>query len=185
MARRPVLDLEADKTVEFTTKGQEFSGYYLGYKTVANSLSKDGISKLHIFQTEEGKVGVWGTAKLNAKLQGILERTNTTQQAYMTFVTYGGKVKLGVGKTQHLFDIEYDDEISLDLGGVATAASSAPAAASSNDAEDASDDIGEEFGEEEEIEEAPAARAPLTKGKAPATFSKGHQAKVANMLTRK
>lgn len=181
MARRPVLDLDAEKTISFDTKGQEFEGFYLGYKTVRNDLSKDGISKLHIFHTEEGKVGIWGTKKLNDKLQGILEQTQRTQKAYMTFVTYGGKVKLGIGKTQHNFDVDFDDEITMDMGAVATQSDRAPAQPI-QDIDDANlgyDDVAEE----EAMEETPM-RQPLRTGK-PAMFTKEHTSKVANMLSKK
>lgn len=177
MARRPVLDLDAEKTINFTTKGQEFSGFYLGFKTVKNDLSKDGTSRIHIFRTDEGNVGIWGTKKLNDKLQGILDQTQRTHQSYLTYITYGGKVKLGVGKTQHLFDVDFDDEITQDLGTIATNSDQAETAPVETDDFDADiDDMVDAI--------EPVVKAALTRN-TPNTFTKDHQAKVAAMLAKK
>lgn len=43
-------------------------GYYLGNRKVDGKL---GESTLHVFQTQKGNVGVWGTTDLNKKLSSV------------------------------------------------------------------------------------------------------------------
>lgn len=105
MARKKVIDLNADSTLKFEKPGQKFQGYYVGSKTVNSGM---GPSQLHVFQTDEGNVGVWGSAQLNAKLAQCL--------GYLTFITYLKKIKVPKG-TMKTFEVEYDDEQKIDVAG--------------------------------------------------------------------
>lgn len=109
MARRKVLDLDADQTVKFEEKGQEFAGYYIGSKKVKSDF---GFSLLHVFQAEDkSTVGIWGSSKLDSKLGSV-------QPGEMTYITYLGKVKIPGGKTMHKYDVDADDELKIDVGSV-------------------------------------------------------------------
>lgn len=109
MARKKVIDLNADSTIKFgrqegaLRKGSTFEGYYIGGKTVQSSM---GPSQLHVFQTDEGNVGVWGSAQLNAKLQGL--------QGMKTFIKFVNEIKVPKG-TMKVFEVEYDDEDTIDV----------------------------------------------------------------------
>lgn len=105
MARKKVIDLNADTTMGFENPGETAEGYYIGSKTVNTSF---GESKLHILQNDKGALGVWGSAQLNAKL-------STVKPGTMVYITYLKKVKIPKG-TQKLFDVEFDDELTIDVG---------------------------------------------------------------------
>lgn len=105
MTRKKVIDLDADQTLKFTEKGQTFEGHYIGNREVKTDF---GASKLHVFKTAEGNQGLWGSAKMDSKLA-------TVPAGCMTFITYGGKVKIPGGKTMHKYEVEYDDEDTIDV----------------------------------------------------------------------
>lgn len=105
MGFRTILDLDVDKTLKFTAKGQVFEGYYIGFKEVQ---SRFGVTKLHAFKTDEGAEGLWGTAKLDFKLSQV-----TPGEAVR--ITYGGKVSLNNGQTQHKFDVQANNDDTIDV----------------------------------------------------------------------
>lgn len=124
MARRKIIDLDAEKTASFDKKGDSFQGYYLGSRRVNTGVSE---SNLHIFSYENENVGVWGSAKLDQLLGQVPKGT-------MTYITYGGKRSLGGGKTLKMFDVECDDENVLE--GITTVNSSSSVEESSSDDSD-------------------------------------------------
>jgi hypothetical protein len=160
MARKKVIDLNADTTIKFgdprrqpgaLPKGSTFEGYYVGSKEVTTSM---GPSRLHVFQTDKGNVGVWGSAQLNAKLQGL--------QGMMTFIKFVNEIKVPKG-TMKNFEVEYDDEQTIDVGGAEVNfrnAGSEPEAEEEDTAaeEPAEDDAEEATEDDAEEEPAPAPR---------------------------
>lgn len=162
MARKKVIDLNADTTVGFGNKpgqikaGQTLEGFFLGSKSVS---TKTGPSTLHVLQTEKGNLGLWGSANLNSKLAQIAVGT-------MVFITYKKMIKVPKG-TMKLFEVEYDDEQSIHAEEVDVNFSTA----SSEDEASEEYELVEESAEEivEEVEEAPAPRAaaPVSRAAAP------------------
>ncbi len=156
MARKKVIDLNADSTIKFGSKkgalpkGSEFAGYYVGSKEVTTRL---GPSQLHVFQTSDGSVGVWGSAQLNAKLNGL--------KGLMTFIKFTGEVSVPNG-TMKVFEVEYDDEDTIDVGGTQVNFRDAQEPDSEEQAEEEEEQEEEQADEEEEAEEeqAPAKRPP-------------------------
>jgi hypothetical protein len=197
MARKKVLDLDADSTVKFEKKGQQFEGFYIGSKKVKSDY---GMSNLHVFQTEDGNQGIWGSAKLDAKLANV-------PAGFMTYITYEGKVKIPGGKTMHKYEVDFDDELSIDVGGVNInfQQSEEPSEDEAGEGVEAAADDEEEIDEEaaadedenseDEEEEEVQANAKTPKGvtsnaprvsKAPASApSRAAQDKVASLLSKK
>lgn len=185
MARKRVLDIDVDTTVKFEEKGQELSGYYCGFKQITTDY---GPAKLHAFQTAEGSVGIYGSAKLDSSLGKVPVGT-------MTFVIYGGKVKIDGGKTMHKYEVEIDDEDQLDTlvgasvnftppGNEAADEEEGADAEESADEQDVDDDTVEAADEEED--DAPPAKltkSPLKKG-APAGVTSAQKSSVDKLLQK-
>lgn len=106
MARKKVIDLNADTTIKFEKPGQVVEGYYLGFKTVT---SKFGPSLLHVFQTAAGSLGAWGSTQLDSKLA-------TIQKGVMVYVTYLKKIPVPSGSMK-TFDVEFDNDLKIDVSG--------------------------------------------------------------------
>lgn len=81
MAYETLSDFDCDKTIavggirEDKKTGKKYKnptqleGYYVGTKTgIENKLNPEKPNSLHIFQTAEGRVGVWGKTDLNQKM---------------------------------------------------------------------------------------------------------------------
>lgn len=180
MARKKVIDLDASSTFSFEKEGQVFEGFYIGFKTVTTSF---GPSQLHVFQTEDGSVGVWGSAQLNAKLA-------TIKKGSMTYITYLEKVKVPKGSMK-VFSVEFDDEISIDVGTTAInfQQTSEPEADQPGAEEPADVDPNEpdEPEEAEEILPPPpkvAAKAPAPKPAVTSVISPEQKAKAQALLNK-
>lgn len=172
MAFKEVLDLNADTTKKLEREGDKQSGYYLGYRTNETAF---GVSRLHVFKTATGNVGIWGSAMLDEKLSRIEPGT-------MTQVSYQGKDTLKGGRTLKKFKVLSDAENTIDVATVAAEDSSNDASEDNYDAP-AAEAYAEDTADEADItDEAP--RAPLTKGKAQ-SFGKAHGAQVNNLLNKK
>lgn len=175
MARKKVIDLNADTTVSFDKPGQGLDGYYIGAKSVT---AKFGVSLLHHFQTESGTVGAWGSKQLDDKLA-------TVQKGCMTYVRYVKKISVPNGQMK-VFDVEWDDELSIDVE-VPSASTSAPDAPTESSQEEESIDEAEAEAAELEAEaeevEAPPVRALPPKAK-PAAVSPASQQRVQDILNR-
>lgn len=107
MARKIIIDLDCDSTVEWTAKGQVAEGYYLGFKNINTDY---GAAKLHIFKGEKGNFGIYGAKQLDEKL-------GTVTIGNYTDVTFEGKVKLPGGKTMKKFVVGQDDENTIEVSG--------------------------------------------------------------------
>jgi hypothetical protein len=119
MAYRTKFDGQTDKTVTLGLEGNPASieGYFLGSKDVASDY---GPGKLHIFQTPEGTVGVWGKTRLNSALTKDLV-------GQMVLVEFTGMVapKKKGRRPSYGFKVQHDPdntiEVTMDLSGSAAA----------------------------------------------------------------
>lgn len=170
MARKKVIDLQADKCIGFGDKpgqkkpGQEVSGYYLGSRNVKTEM---GPSTLHILQTADGStLGVWGSAQLNGKLEQIAKGT-------MVFIVYKKKIKVPRG-TMKVFEVEYDDEdtIHVEQTEVNFTSNSDESEAESEELEASDESAEEEAVEEEYVEEEEAAEPEPVRKAAPPVAAK-------------
>jgi len=117
MAFKTVSSLDADTAISLgkpdakgkTTKSIE--GYYLGFRTTTNSY---GDSNLHVFQTPQGNVGVWGSTNMDQKLKNVKPGT-------MTRVTANGLAPKKPGKNpMKLFEVAVDEDNTIEVSNADT-----------------------------------------------------------------
>lgn len=176
MAFKEVLDLNADTTKKLEKVGEKESGYYLGFRTNETAF---GVSRLHIFKTATGNVGIWGSAQLDEKLSRVEPGT-------MTQVKFEGKETLKGGRTLKKFKVLSDNENTIDVA-VVVAESSAADADASDSSESISDDTAADYADEASAEDEisdVAPRSALAKGKAQ-SFGKEHQKQLNTLLSKK
>lgn len=155
MAFKKVVTLSTDKAIQLGGKDAPTSvlGYYLGAKNVESDF---GPGKLHVFQTAEGNIGVWGKSNLNAQLsEGLIGQMCQVQFSGM------GKAQKG-RKPPYLFTVEHDEDDTIDVSSVT--------ASSASEEPDYGDNADGEVGEEETYaDEVPVKRAspPKTPASAP------------------
>jgi hypothetical protein len=157
MAFKTVVSLDADVTVSLggtnkkTNKKNptQIEGYFLGSKKVADKKKKDGISFIHIFQTDKGNVGVWGKTNMDRQLINVNPGT-------MTRVTFQ-KMRATPNGDMYVYEVAIDEDNVIEPP---TATDSADA--SSDDSDDgasyggddpAAEDDGQEDSDEQEASE--------------------------------
>ncbi len=134
MAYQTKFDGQTDKAVTLGKPGDPTTveGYFLGTKITPDT--GYGPGKLHIFQTSEGSIGVWGKTRLNTLLTPELV-------GQMTLVTFTGMVapaKKGK-RPSYGFKVQHDPSNKIDV---------APLVSSNDATEPESDDVDESFTEE-------------------------------------
>lgn len=107
----------------------ELEGFYLGFKEVPSKKSKTGLSKIHIFQTSKGNIGLWGKTDTDRQLA-------TGSVGLMTKVTYLNKVTLPNGNPMHKFKIAQDPDNKIEVGSLPTGASNSNLSYAAPDAEE-------------------------------------------------
>lgn len=151
MSYQTKFDGNTDKTVTLGKEGDPKSveGYFLGTKETPDT--GYGPGKLHIFQTSEGNVGVWGKTRLNSLLTSDLV-------GQMTLVTFTGMIqpKTKGKRPSYGFKVQHDPSNKVDTSNVNLAAS-----------EDADDSSDESYASEETAEPTYSSRP--TAPKAPAS----------------
>lgn len=164
MARKVIIDLDCESTVQWTAKGQMVEGYYLGFKNITTDFGK---SKLHVFKGEQGNFGVYGSAKLDEKLG------NVTPGNY-TDITFEGKVKIPGGKTMKKFIVADDDENTIAVLSAPKSSNSLSSSSSdeseedSTGSDDTANDVDDETLESLDEEDAPVPqRAPIARSAPP------------------
>lgn len=189
MALKKVLELNADTTISFKNVGDSIQGYYLGVK---NTTTDFGPTKLHIFSTENGTVGAWGSSQLDRKLTPTPKGTPGLKLGMLVQAIYTTPSVMKKGKrTAKGFDVAFDDEITpIDVSGFADATVEITEEPSENYApdEEAQDVDPEESYEEEDIEEAYTPPAPVAhvaaKRAAPATVTAEQKAKSQALMAK-
>lgn len=115
MAYKTKFDGQTDKTVTLGLEGNPTSleGYFLGSKDI---VSEFGPGKLHIFQTQEGNIGVWGKTRLN----GMLTKDLVGQMVLVEFTGMVAPKKKG-RRPSYGFKVQHDPdntiEVTMDLSG--------------------------------------------------------------------
>jgi hypothetical protein len=148
MAYVTKFDGSTDKTVTLGKEGdpKSIEGYFLGSKVTPDTGYGEG--KLHIFQTEEGSVGIWGKTRLNTLLTSDIV-------GQMTLVTFTGMImpKTKGRRPSYGFKVQHDPSNKIDTSNINLSASLP-----------ADEDDGEEdnlnSSEETYASKAPAPRAP-------------------------
>lgn len=118
MAYKTKFSGNADKAIKLGGTNNEtgranptsLEGYFLGSK---NTKSAHGPGKLHIFQTPEGTVGVWGTSKLNDLMTSDIV-------GQMCEVTFTGMIPPRVKgrKPAYGYKVRHDEDNTTDVSGI-------------------------------------------------------------------
>ncbi len=112
MAYRTKFDGTTDTTIKLGGPGNPTSieGYFLGTRDIPDQ--GYGPGKLHIFQTQEGSVGVWGKTNSNR----LLTPDIVGQMVLLTFTGMGEKKK---GKNPaYNYSVQHDPENTMDVTGI-------------------------------------------------------------------
>lgn len=160
MAFEKVATLDTDSTITIGGKDKKtgksnppsIEGYFLGTKALGpNKFNRSKTDYMHVFQTQDGNVGVWGKTHMDRQLLSVLPGT-------MTRVTYAGTKDVGKGNDMTCYLVEVDNENTIPVSFGANSPVDAPEeSASSSYADDESDDEGEQ---EAQDETAPRRAAP-------------------------
>lgn len=138
-----ITDLDCSKTTSIggvdrksgKKNPSQIEGYYIGTRQVASPKAKTGFSALHVFQTPEGNVGVWGKTNLDQKMTsvtpgamtrvsfiGMQETKNNPMYKYKVEVDASNTIEVaavsnnaGDGETNDSSDAGYDEPAAGDL----------------------------------------------------------------------
>lgn len=173
MAYQTKFDGSTDKTIKLGGAGNPSSleGYFLGSK---DTQSDFGPGKLHIFQTEEGTVGVWGKTRMN----GLLTKDLIGQMVLVSFTGMVPPSKKG-RQPSYGYKVQHDPSNVIDTSGVNLKA----ATASDDDSESESYDS--EGSTETFEEEAPVVHAPPKAPARPASTPSAERAAQVQALLNK
>lgn len=175
MAFEQVQSLEVEVAIQLGGRDKKtgkanpttVEGYYLGSKDIPSKFSKTGLAKMHVFQTDQGSLGVYGKTDLDRKMLAVAP-------GLMTRVTQKGSVPTSKGNDMLTFKVEVDKDNRIDIENPILAS------ANSGHNEEADEAYVEEL--EDEVEEAPPAR-PRRPARAAAAPSAAQQAKVQALLS--
>lgn len=179
MARRTVVDLSTDRTIELELN-KEVSGYYIGYKITQGPY---GDGKLHVMQGEDGTFGFWAGKQGDAKLA-------TVPKGSMTFITFTTPSVVKNGKkTPKGYCVEWDDELSITVDEAVITRSKEPPETEEEGEEAAAEgeeaaDVDQDEPEATEEEAPPVLQAaPLKKG-APTAVNDAAKARATAILQK-
>lgn len=153
MAYKTKFGGNTDKTIKLggndNTTGKanptSIEGYFLGSK---DTQSDYGPGKLHVFQTPEGTVGVWGKTRLNSLLTSDIRG----QMVKATFTGMIAPSKKG-RKPSYGYQVQHDEDNTIDVSGVDLSA----AEPSESDEESNNQYVSNSGPQDEEEDEAPIA----------------------------
>lgn len=121
MGYKKVQSLDADTTISLGGKNrktgkanpQEVEGYYLGSRKVEDSKKKSGYSYIHIFQTQNGNLGVWGKTDLDRKLLTVTPGTMTLAAFEKMVPTPNGEM--------YRYEVSVDADNTIEVAAVSSA----------------------------------------------------------------
>jgi hypothetical protein len=179
LAFKEIASLDADKTITLggvdkkTGKKNptKIEGYFLGTReTGPNKFNRQRMDVVHVFQTPEGNVAVWGKTDLDTKLKAVYP-------GRMVRATFTGSVPTNKGNDMLKYKIEVDDANSIDVSDIAAAGASDE----SEDSEEQGGYTGDVEGEDEGSEPEPV---PIVASKLKSTAAE-RAAKVKELLSKK
>lgn len=180
MAYKEIQSLETDNTVSlggFNKKAKkdnpkQAEGYYLGSKTVASKMSSTGEAQLHVLQTSNGNLGVWGKTDLDRKMRQV-------PVGAMIRITQSGTRPSNKGNEMYLFKVEVDTDNTIEVN------FSDESSVVTNDDSEGYEDAEENYDEEDDVELASPPPARTTKpAQAAAAPDAARQAKVRELLAK-
>lgn len=123
MAFKELNDLSADNVIALGGQNRKtgkknptsVEGFYLGSKKVESKKSKSGFAYIHILQTPQGNIGVWGKTDLDRKILTAVPGT-------MVRATHVGMQETPNGE-MYKFKVEVDPDNTIEVN-LSTAAQS-------------------------------------------------------------
>ena len=177
MGYKTKFDGNTDKTIQVGGKNSSgepnptsLEGYFLGTKATESDY---GPGKLHIFQTKEGTVGVWGKTRLDNLLTSDL----LGQMVLVSFTGMIAPTKKG-RKPSYGYKVQHDEENTIEVGNLNLNATSNE---SSDDSEE-DNDSGSAFDGSDEESTSFASVTPPKKAAVPPTATQ--QNRVKELLSR-
>lgn len=118
MAFQTKFDGSVSRTMSLGTAGspEVIEGYFVGTKTTQSAY---GEGKLHVFQTNEGYIGVWGKTRLNSLLTTDL----LGQMVRATFTGMIAPTQKG-RRPSYGFKVEHDKDNTIDTSNINLSAAS-------------------------------------------------------------
>lgn len=115
MGFKEVLDLDASSSIALGGVNKKtgkknptaVEGYYLGSRKVTSPKSKGGQAYLHVLQTADGNLGVWGKTDMDRKVTAVTPGT-------MIRVTHTGMVPTKNGD-MYKYKVEVDSENTIEV----------------------------------------------------------------------
>lgn len=183
MAFKQIADLDASTATALGGVNKEtgkknptaIEGYFIGTRKVPSRKAKSGFCNLHILQTAQGNVGVWGKTNLDQKLP-------TVTPGHMIRITFVGMVETGNNPMyKYKVEVDSDNTIEVNLPDETAPEDTTDTASSfDNSAEESS------WEDSEEASDAPAPQAPARRPAVPAqAASPERQAAVRSALGAK
>ena len=117
MAFKEVVGLDTESTIALGGINKKtgkpnpttVEGYYVGSRSVDTDF---GPAQLHVLQTADGNVGVWGKTDLDRKIAAVAAGS-------MIRATHTGQVKIPGRNPMHKYKVEVDSEDTIDVGSAA------------------------------------------------------------------
>lgn len=186
MAFKPLADLDASTTTAIGGVNKEtgkknptsIEGYFVGTRQVPSRKAKSGFCSLHILQTAQGNVGVWGKTNLDQKIPSVLP-------GQMIRISFVGMVETPNNPMyKYKVEVDADNTIEVNLTDDTAAGATAAGALEAGAYEDAPDET-DPTTEDDQPYEAPTA-LPARRPAAPAQpASSERQAAVRNVLGKR
>lgn len=181
MSFKQVLDLDCDVATALggTDKKSgkknptQVEGYLIGSKEIPDKFSKTGTGYLHIFQTQEGRVGVFGKTDLNRKIKNVAPGT-------MVRATFTGTIPTKFGDmAKYMVETDEANVIEVALNNNTANSESSDDSSYTSDPSDEDVDANED---ETALDEVVPPR-PTKPAKAAATADAARQARVQALLS--
>lgn len=88
---------------------ESIEGYFLGTKALGpNKFNKSKTDYMHIFQTRQGNIGVWGKTHMDRQLLNVTPGT-------MVRVTFAGTRDVGKGNDMNCYTVEVDKDNTIEV----------------------------------------------------------------------
>ncbi len=120
MAFEKLVSLDTDKVIGIDGKRDKktgvknptsIEGYFLGTKKYESPKSKSGVGNIHVFQTPQGNIGVWGKTHLDGEMLKVAPGTMVKAYFEKMVPTKNGDM--------YKFGVEVDKNNTLDVSSLA------------------------------------------------------------------